>query len=177
MDSWDENDELFVFGSLIDTEVLRLVTAMSPDELSFSDAVAEGYRCSKIAEDSCPVLIAKDGCNASGKLVKGLTQEALRRIVFFEGPEYSLDQVTVRRIQSSSEPDFNRVRTTAWYFRDAGSYTVLSSDWHYDVWVETDRSPFLQSSEVYMASYGKLTAEEADAIWKMNSSNCSDTKK
>ena len=83
MQRWQTGDQLFVFGSLIDTEILTLVTNMSLDDLSLIEASVSGYRCSEIVEDTCPVLVVVEHASAKGMLLSGLTDDAMRRIVFF----------------------------------------------------------------------------------------------
>lgn len=154
---WCDADCLFVFGSLMDTDVLSVVSGIPLSELKLTSATVFGYQQRELVEESYPVLVVCESARASGKLIQGLTVDALQRILFFEGEEYRLqpiDTVTDRSYLQS-----------AFYFRDTGAYTVRQNVWDFERWARLHKPPFLDASREYMNLYGTMTAAEADAYW------------
>jgi hypothetical protein len=157
---WKAGDSLFVFGSLMDRQVLELVSGLSAKMLSMQDATARGFRQCEVVEESYPVLVADDTEDCRGLLIGGLTPQALDRILFFEGDEYQLEPVNVVR----EERGMDKIEP-AYYFRDTGGYSVKSESWDYDKWRSQHKRAFLTVTADYMKLYGQMTATEADAHW------------
>ncbi len=153
---WRDADSLFVFGSLMDSAVLELVCGMSLSDLEIAPATVRGYRQCEVVEESYPVLVGCEASCTTGLLVQRLTINALQRILFFEGEEYSLqpiDAVTGHEVKH------------AFYFRDTGTYTVRDSMWDFDQWSRLHKTSFIEASRDYMALFGKMSVAEADAYW------------
>ncbi len=155
--NWSELDALFVFGSLMDPQVLELVSGMPLTELVVTPATVQGYRQGVVAEENYPVLVACESSETSGLLIKGLSSTALERILFFEGEEYALQPIDVRVPGEES--------AQAFYFRDTGVYTVRENKWDFDQWTRLHKASFIDVSRQYMALFGNMTAAEADAHW------------
>ena len=121
---WEASDCLFVFGSLMDPEVLELVSGLA--ELTINAATVEGFRQCEVSEESYPVLVADEASVCHGLLVGGLTVLAVQRILFFEGGEYTLEPITVTGDDTATE------LIEAYYFKDTGAYTVKAESWGYE---------------------------------------------
>ena len=156
---WTAGDCLFVFGSLMDHDVLSLVAGMDMRSLKLQAATVSGYRQAAVAEESYPVLVESAGSGCNGLLIYGLTPVALERILFFEGEEYSLSPISVLPEDSVNGP------VDAFYFRDAGVYSVQANAWSFETWQAEHKESFLVASREYMALFGSMTAAEADAHW------------
>jgi hypothetical protein len=155
---WTGGDSLFVFGSLMDRDVLGLVSGIDADNLMLTPATAYGQKQCEVVEESYPVLVADEAASCSGLLISQLTPLALQRIMFFEGEEYFLAPVSVSAHGGSV--------VNAWYFRDAGVYTVRGTAWDFAAWQNTHKTSFMQASSEYMALFGTMTSAEADAHWQ-----------
>lgn len=156
-DQWLAADCLFVFGSLMDPDVLELVSGMPVSALQVSSATVHGYRQCEVAEESYPVLVGCESSRADGLLLHGLTVDALKRILFFEGEEYSLQPI-------NAVTDANCIQQ-AHYFRDTGVYTVRETMWDFEQWRRIHKPSFLKVSSEYMNLYGTMSAAEADEYW------------
>jgi len=171
---WETGDRLFVFGSLMDSDVLQLVTDMSIADLSIEKAAAMGYRQCEVSEESYPVLVVDDTSVCHGLLIGGLTPLALQRVLFFEGEEYALKPIRLlggNRVSENLCGEPTAVDTVsdrsvnAYYFSDTGEYTVRAESWDYDNWQQHHKSSFVVASASYMRLFGQMTAAEADAHW------------
>ncbi len=156
---WTGDDCLFVFGSLMDRDVLSLVSGMDASSLVLQPGTLHGYQQSEVVEECYPVLVANESSSCNGLLIQNLTPLALERILFFEGEEYFLAPVTV-------VPQAGQATSVkAYYFRDAGVYTVRAEPWNFEAWQTEHKASFMVASEQYMALFGTMTAAEADAHW------------
>ena len=168
---WKADDSLFVFGSLMDPDVLSLVSGMLIDTLHMQASTASGFRQCEVSEESYPVLVADHNTQCHGLLINGLTCEALERILFFEGDEYTLESIQVQR---ETAPDTRSpYLVNAWYFRDTGAYTINPGSWDFGNWQSHHKVSFMQGTKKYMQLFGQMSATEADAYWSeyIDSSN------
>ena len=156
---WTADDCLFVFGSLMDRDVLSLVAGMEVSTLELQAATVSGYQQAEVAEESYPVLVESAGSGCNGLLIYGLTRIALDRILFFEGEEYLLSPISAHPKETGNQA------VNAFYFRDAGVYSVLENAWSFETWQAEHKESFLVASREYMALFGSMTAAEADAYW------------
>lgn len=157
MSNWCSDDSLFVFGSLMDPQVLSLVSGMSESALELVPATVQGYRQGEVVEESYPVLVACKSAQTEGLLINGLSSLALQRILFFEGDEYQLQPIDT--VTASGQP------VAAHYFCDAGVYTVRDTSWDFALWQQIHKASFIEASRQYMALFGTMTAAQADAHW------------
>ena len=87
----------FFYGTLLDDEVFALVTGRSLDPPERCRATIDGY-CRVFREGaSYPILIATASGRVDGALVSGLGPKETERLKTFEGNEYDLVQLIVRR--------------------------------------------------------------------------------
>ena len=87
----------FAFGTLMDPDVLALVCGTAPDHFPTEPARAVDRARRWVLDDHYPVLVAAPGESLAGVLVHALDEHALERIAFFEGEEFALAPITVRR--------------------------------------------------------------------------------
>lgn len=148
---------LFCFGSLMDAEVMHIVSGCALAELDIIDAQARDHVQREVHEESYPILMAAPGQSARGRLVRGLDQQAMDRILFFEGDEYTLDTLQVHTDDGAE---------LACWFRDTGAYQDTGREWSFEQWREQARENFIDTTRRYMTLYGRMTATEADAHWQ-----------
>ena len=152
----DPTVPLFCFGSLMDDDVLRVVTGRDPDGLDIVAADAPGRAQREVVGESYPILVPDAGSRARGRLVGGLDAEALERVLFFEGEEYAIAPLEV---------EVGGERRPAQYFRDTGVYRTSGGSWDFARWRAAGIDDFLDHTARYMALYGTMSAAEADAVW------------
>lgn len=147
---------LFTFGTLMDAEVLEHVSGVSPSTLTIIPAQVIDHVQREVIGEGFPILLPAIGQVASGRLIFGLSETAMKRILFFEGDEYETAPLTVKADKTSHE---------ALYFKDTGIYETSGKSWVFDQWLASDHSRFLEQSRDYMLLFGHMTAAEADRHW------------
>jgi len=148
---------LFTFGTLMDTELLELVSEQAVDTLQLEPARVVGHARRWVIDDHYPVLVPAQGHDTQGLIIRGLSDAALDRIVFFEGEEFSLKSLDV--LLESGEPE------QVEYFADNHRKSISESEWTLEEWQRTTKHDTMPRVRVYMQCYGKMTAAEADAYW------------
>ena len=148
---------LFSFGTLMDAELLQLVCGHDTSSIVREPAVVSDHVPLWVQDDHYPVLIARPGVNTSGLILRNLSPQALDRIVFFEGGEFTVQQIDV----TSASGIVERVP----YFADNVHQGVRDVVWRLEHWQQTTKPDTLPRVERYMQCYGKMSVDEADAYW------------
>ena len=156
---------LFVFGTLMDADVLQLVCGMNLSELTLQPAVANGFKRRTVLGESFPVLVDAKGESVSGVLVCGLSQRALQRAQFFEGEEYVLKPIHVEGSPESHSSQQRVGELEAVFFADNAVYACEDKDWSIQHWQGQDKAEFLPRLACYMSLFGSMSAAEADQHW------------
>ena len=86
---------LFVYGTLRDGEVFRLITGLDSREVGAVPARAPGHVAMKVAGASYPVLVAAAGEVAEGLVLTRLPAATLSPLDRYEGPGYRRAPLTV----------------------------------------------------------------------------------
>lgn len=148
---------LFAFGTLMDTEVLQLVSGQPLDHLRLEPATVADHARRWVADDHYPVLIACPGTCTQGLIIRDLGQEAMNRIIFFEGDEFTLREIQVERSDGQEEQ--------VCYFADNRRKLVSDQEWQLAHWQRTTKPDTLPRVVRYMRCYGMMSIAEADAHW------------
>ena len=148
---------LFTFGTLMDADLLTLVCQQDMDSLVIEAAVVPGRSRRWVLDDHYPVLVDELGRSTDGLIIRGLEQEALNRIVFFEGEEFNLEPLSVQKA--------NGDREQVQYFADTNLKEISTSEWVLSEWQRTTKEDTLNRVVRYMQCYGKMSIAEADAYW------------
>ncbi|MFK7993139.1 MAG: gamma-glutamylcyclotransferase family protein [Granulosicoccus sp.] len=148
---------LFSFGSLMDNELLEMVSGMPASSLAMQLCYALGVVQHCVQDESYPVLVDCPGERAEGLLIKGLTPLAMDRILFFEGHQYLFDKLTVYSDDGTSQ--------SACYFRDASVYETTAHPWSFQHWLQHDKQEMLERTQRFMQLFGTMSALEADPYW------------
>lgn len=148
---------LFSFGTLMDTDLLPLVCKQAMDTLVLEAAVVPNRSRRWVLDDHYPVLVEEQGRSTDGLIIRGLEEEALQRIVFFEGEEFNLEPMQVLK----NNGEWEEVN----YFADTNLKQISSSEWSLSEWQRTTKADTLNRVVRYMQCYGKMSLAEADAYW------------
>ena len=141
----------------MDTELLPLVSEQALDSLTLQQATVPDHRRRWVLDDHYPVLVPAHGETTRGLVIRGLTEEALNRIIFFEGEEFSLSPIDVQLDNGSWE--------AVSYFADNHRKEISDSDWSLEEWQRTTKADTMPRVARYMKCYGKMSRAEADAYW------------
>lgn len=147
----------FFFGTLMDRDVLELVLdrPVAPDALA--PARLAGYRRVRILRDSFPILVEDPSAAVDGYVFTTASAAEDARILYFEDYDYDL---------APCRPALHGGAVVEATFCGAVA-GVLGSDESWDLprWAARHKAGFLELSRIYMSFYGRLSAEEADALW------------
>lgn len=150
-------EALFVFGSLMDLDLMARVIGRDAAHVRMAPASIRGFQRRRVAGEHYPVLVPKPDGLVDGRLVEGLTAADIDRVHFYEGDVYELVPVT------ATTEDGRRV--TALVFLDTGAIDVSHDGWDFDAWVQTERSMALVLAERLMTYYGRISLREVEGIW------------
>lgn len=149
--------DLFSFGTLMDTDLLSLVCEQAVDNLVLDAAVVPDHARRWVLDDAYPVLVPETGRVTEGLIIRGLSEYALERIIFFEGEEFELKPIDVQRPQG----DWERVQ----YFADTHRKEISDTEWSLEGWRHSTKADTMPRVTRYMQCFGKMSRAEADAYW------------
>jgi hypothetical protein len=148
--------QLFFFGSLMDMELLALVTGRPVNRLSVAAAVLHGFERRRAIGESFPIIVPHPGGRVEGVVVGGLAEADLDRILFFEGVDYALRRFTV---ECAGE------RVEAGVFLPTARLMAEDAAWDVAAWAETERAMCFALAEELMSHYGALDVAGIEALW------------
>ncbi|MCZ4280586.1 gamma-glutamylcyclotransferase [Kiloniella laminariae] len=151
-----QGQRLFFFGSLMDPDVLEIVTGRAIDQTHLKPGTLEGYRCEREVKESYPVLVPCPGGKATVLIAEGLSETEIDRILFYETGEYDLVPFTV---------DDGTGKLEAQGFATGEGIKTSGDTWRLNVWQATEKSDFLPLASAFMAAYGKMSIPEALKYW------------
>ncbi|MDJ0956205.1 MAG: gamma-glutamylcyclotransferase family protein [Arenicellales bacterium] len=147
---------LFVFGTLMDLDVLNIVLGRKIEEPFLRSATLAGFRCVRISDETYPVLVAQPNAIVEGCVLQDLTKTDWSRIRFFESYEYELEPC---RIDVEGEGVIEAV------YCSEGITAGTFESWILPWWQKHHKSNFLHLISAYMSLYGQASIDEAEALW------------
>jgi len=148
---------LFSFGTLMDADLLELVSQQSIDSLVLEPVRVVDHVRRWVLDDHYPVLVPENGRDTQGLIIRGLNENSMKRIVFFEGEEFTLQVIDVLRVNKQTE--------TVKYFADNHRKVISDTEWSMEEWQRTTKPDTMPRVRRYMQCYGRMSAAEADAFW------------
>ena len=150
---------IFFYGTLRDAGIRRCVFAESIGDDQIIHAHAQGYDTMFYPGETYPVLVPAPGVVTMGHVLLNPSDEALERMVFFEGSEYELADLPVTSVDGEA--------IQARYNRACDSRLNFSEPWGYEKWRLTERDNFFEVTRLYMKRcWGKMTLADAGLIWQ-----------
>jgi gamma-glutamylcyclotransferase (GGCT)/AIG2-like uncharacterized protein YtfP len=148
---------LFVFGTLLDAEVLRIVLGRDlPSSCRRCATLAEHSRL-QLHDETYPVLVPMNGASVVG-VVLTLSAADMARVRFFEAGEYEL--------QAAQVHDSNGHMLDVFLCAESGTRPGPRYPWTLSQWQREHKRTFLEQAKRYMALYGTMRAEQANLLWK-----------
>lgn len=145
--------DLFFYGTLRHLPLLEIVMGAPASALDLEEAVLCDHAVLAVQEGPFPMIRTKQGDTATGLLLRGLTEEQITRLDFYEGSfSYDLRRVTLR---GGQQADVYFPQPGQWTARELWSLT----DWETD-WAEI-------SCHAAQEVMGYLGTRERDAVAKM----------
>jgi len=153
----DPQTPLFLYGTMLDMEILELVLGRSVSANELMAARLEGFRRVKVPDESYPVLAAANGSEIVGAVISKLSESDWDRIIFFENVEYEHRECVVE-LDDSTE-------LIAVLYSDGVMIPGADDEWTLEWWQEVHKPHLMPAVREYMALFGKATMDEADAVW------------
>ncbi len=125
----------FVYGTLMEPQVLSLVTGERFDAVRLRPAALPGYRRVRVADATYPGIYPAEGSEVKGCLVRGMGEEAVRRIDAFENDGY--DRQNLQVISAQGTP----VKAAAYVA--SSRMKLTDEDWDFEDWRQNHRQAFL----------------------------------
>ena len=149
-------DYFFFYGTLRSLPVLETVIGRPSSGLVFQEAFVPHSELRLVMNESFPVIIFDPKYKGvQGTLVKGLSNEDISRILFFEDVEF-IPQKLVAKVEEKN--------VEAKYFSQKG-VRPSGESWSFEKWKNNDEELSILTAELWMNLYGKYAAEEADQYW------------
>ncbi len=139
---------MFFFGTLMDLDMLSAVIGRLPGPAEREPAFLRGLRRVFVAGRPYPMLIPQVGGRVEGLLVKGLSDQDIERLAFYEGWEYVTEPVSVRTLAG-------KVVETEMFSASSG---VLSDnrDWKLDLWQRKHKPEALAQAQKTLSRFGRF---------------------
>lgn len=139
---------LFLYGTLRHVPLLDIVIADSATKLAVIDDTLKGYRVACVVDGDFPALIETPEQHAKGLLVQGLTDEAMKRLNFYEGGfDYELREVTLTS------------GATAMVYVPPTSVTPTRDNWDFEAWQNKWAALICEAAHEVMPLFGEITPQ------------------
>ena len=149
---------LFVYGSMLDEDVLEVVLGRRLPAVSRLAARLAGYVRVRLPDETYPVLAPKPGGLVHGAVLSDLGSNDFERVRFFESDEYEFASCLVE-LESGE-------RLEATYCAENEVVPGASESWELAWWQTHHKPDYLIMIRHYMALYGRAELDEAEALWE-----------
>lgn len=163
-----QNEQVFVFGSLMDIDVLSVVLGdPRRSAIDSKSAWLAGYQRQSVEGEVFPLLVRHSDNPSSptseveGRLLCGLTSHDLERLIFFEGPAYALADCHVDVWDSD-----RRRRTSARVFLATNLFSGSGRPWDFAHWCAQEKDLALLIAAETMDLYGTVACDDLGGqVW------------
>ena len=149
---------LFVYGTLCDDDVLRIVLGHDLPVHCRYLAALQDHECRMLHDERYPVLVSSPGSRVAGRVLM-LGEADMQRICFFEGDEYTFEPA---RVVNEVTNQLQEVELCAARLTTPG----LRHPWSLRGWQREYKAEFVEHVHAYMALYDTASVAQADAVWK-----------
>ncbi|GAB3097542.1 gamma-glutamylcyclotransferase [Aestuariicella hydrocarbonica] len=150
---------IFLYGSLMDTEIRRHVFADTVSPGQVRPAVARDHRTLTYPGETFPILVPQPGGLVQGEVLLSPNSEALARMAFYEGDEYGMAALNIELE--------NGQQLTAHYNQASNEELPVTEPWCFHQWQRSERDTLVEMCRQYMhRCWGKMSVLEADAVWQ-----------
>lgn len=119
--------DLFFYGTLRHLPLLEIVMGAAASALDLRQAVLPDHAVLAVQEGPFPMIRAQQGANAKGLLLRGLTDEQITRLDFYEGSfAYDLRVVT---LEDGQQAEVYFPQPGQWTAQDPWSLADWEADW------------------------------------------------
>ena len=125
----------FFYGTLMDMEVLSIVSGLSLTSMRLRPAILPGYRRVRVQDVQYPAVYASEDHSVEGLAVHGIPQPATARLRLFENDGYDLAVEPVVIGDSTNRK--------AALFAATARMNLTDEDWSFEDWRRQHRRHFL----------------------------------
>lgn len=136
---------LFIFGTLMDEDVLSAVLGHVMPPRNREPAIARGWRRPVISGRTYPMLSPHPGGRVEGVLLRGLDERDRDRLDYYEGPEYRLGLVEVRLADGA--------KCSALAYLCLDNVAAERTEWRLDTWRLRHKQASLRRIRSLMANW------------------------
>ena len=148
---------LFVFGSLMDAEVLEIVLGRQLASQNRQAAYLNHYQRLCVVNECYPGLRQAPGKCVQGCLLSDLSPFDVDRVCYFEGEEFSLAECEVVL--------HNQKTAGALMFQLEANTQLTQVEWSLLSWQRSDKAIFMQMAKRWMQGYGVADFKTAQQLW------------
>lgn len=150
---------LFLYGTLLDPDVRRIILPHLHRTLELQPAELRGFRRVAARDGDYPVLIPHPAARVRGHLAEGVDLPGLARAAYFEGALYQPALRTVRNAKNRSVQTWLFLPTDA---RRQGSRKA----WDLRHWQRRRKRRLLLIAKQWMAEFGAKGFSGGDLSWQ-----------
>ncbi|MEO1460276.1 MAG: gamma-glutamylcyclotransferase family protein, partial [Pseudomonadota bacterium] len=148
---------LFFYGSLRDETLLSCVLGRAPEAVSLEAAVLPGHEVRAVAGEGFPCIVAREGAEAPGALLRDATEAEAARVAFFEDEaEFELAPMTVRAAGGEAQE--------ALVCRPLARIAPRGP-WRLEDWAPEARAMLIEAAQEVMALYEAGVDWSDPALW------------
>lgn len=153
-------DFLF-YGTLMDPDVLRLVTGRSVAPRARQRAILPGYQRRAVRGEAYPGVVPAAGAQTEGVLICGLSLKEAARVSRFENTDYEVRLCEAIPLDASGGALPERL---AWVYVATPALALTAGSWSYAQWRRLDKWRYLSGIRDWLNERGRgaeLLAQEA----------------
>lgn len=161
-------EPLFVFGTLLDAEVLGEVLAIDARELQqgtgavgIREAFLPGYAAHVLRGQNYPILRKTPESVVRGHLLDGLTAEHWHRLVWFEGSHYDLDPCRVGIDAQAIDSPLIPARV----FASENRALATGDRWRLEHWQQAHKHDYLIRARLWMRQRDAENPLADEVVW------------
>lgn len=148
---------LFFYGTLRHVPLLSCVLGRAVTDNCVIPARLSDWAVFTVAEGPFPMICKKPGARAEGVLVKGLSDDDIARLNFYEGGfDYALEPVQVETAEGAYPAEFYLPPDARW---------TPSAPWSLETWVAAHGPLTLLAAQEVMERRHSTSAEQIDALF------------
>ena len=151
--------DFFFYGTLRDAGVRRIVFGPGGSAGAAAPATLENYRCAPVERGRFPAVVAQQGADTPGVLVRGVSLNAAARVSFFEddGDWYraALKPLTLAGGRNAA----------AWVYIATAALPLEAGQWSFETWQRHRRREFLSAARAAMAAAAPAEIGRYRRVW------------
>ena len=136
---------LFLFGTLMDLDLLTYLLQRPVDVEDLVPATIHGLRRVRASGASYPLLVAQPGGAVAGRLLRRMTVRDIARINHYESEEYRAEC----RVVVTAEG----VETPAWVYLGLDHLAPAADAWSLTEWQAVHKPGFFAACDVWMRDF------------------------